>query len=96
MECSVLECKNKAIARSKISNDVYCVECALSVVKQHGPQSIVSLAGAKFPWRYPIEGQCPNCGINYNTYLMGRGGECPKCRVDLPIFNKRGDENDEV
>ena len=93
MRCSVLECYSEAVAKSKISGDVYCIECAIKIVKQHGPRSIVSLSNAKFPWRYPIDGQCPSCGVEYNKYLIGLTGECPKCRENLPPYkNRRGGE----
>lgn len=88
MKCSTLECYSEAIAKSKISDSVYCVECAIKVVKQEGPSAIKTMANGKLPWKYPVEAQCPHCGVDYNRYLIGITGECPKCRKDLPEYKK--------
>jgi len=90
--CSILECYSKAVAKSKISGDLFCVKCAIKITEQHGPRVLVSLSNAKFPWRYPIGGQCPNCGVEYNEYLIAHTGGCPKCHKSLPQY--RGTNED--
>ena len=61
--CGTLECHSLAVAKSKDTGRAHCTECALKIMKQHGPQSLVTLTKAKFPWKYPSTGQCKNCGV---------------------------------
>jgi len=86
MQCSTLECYSEAVAKSKLSGDAYCIECAIKVCRSHGVNSVLSISNAKFPWRYPIDGQCPHCGNDYNKYLIGLTGECANCRKDFPMY----------
>lgn len=84
-KCSSLECHSKAVAKSTISGNVYCTECAIKLTKQHGPECMETLPNeGLFPWDRLIDGYCEHCGVAYTDYLVGTTGECPKCRRDLP------------
>ena len=85
-QCSTLERYSLAVAKSKVSGSLLCNECALKVMRQSGPQALVTLTKAKFPWKQPPTGQCKNCGALYNEYLIGLTGDCPKCRKPLPEY----------
>ena len=85
-QCDTLECYSLAVAKSKVSGAVLCNECALKVMRQVGPEALVTLTKAKFPWKQPITGQCKNCHTSYNKYLIGLTGDCPKCRKPLPEY----------
>lgn len=90
-ECSTLECYSLAVAKSKDSGKVHCIECALKIMKQFGPRSLVTLTKAKFPWKYPVTGQCSQCNALYNRYLIAHTGGCPKCHKTLPEFRNEKD-----
>jgi hypothetical protein len=83
-ECSTLECHNVAIARSIDTGTVLCIECAIKVVKQHGPDTVETIEGMKFPWEYTPTSICDNCGVYYNMFLTSVTGGCPKCHKTLP------------
>ena len=89
MICDSLECYSKAVARSRTSGQVYCIECALKVTKSFGPGSLETLSDASFPWE-PISSveikRCPNCKRTYSEYLIGHTGECPACRETLEEY----------
>lgn len=85
-KCSTLECYSLAVAKSKDTGRVHCIKCAIKIMEQCGPGSLVTLTKAKFPWKYPPTGQCKNCGILYNKYLISHTGGCPKCHKTLPEY----------
>lgn len=91
MKCGTLECFSEAVARSRISNTYYCVECACKVVRQHGPNELVSLHNveSRLPWGdYDDVRVCAECGNKYTKRLIGLTGDCPKCRKPLPEYAK--------
>lgn len=87
--CGTLECHSIAVAKSKVSQTPLCNECALKVMRQSGPNALVTLPKAVFPWKKPATGICENCGVQYNEYLIGLTGDCPKCRKNLPEYHEK-------
>ena len=87
-ECSTLECYSLAVATSKDTGRVHCIECAIKVMKQWGPDSLTTLTNVKFPWKYPATSKCKKCGTPYNEYLISHTGGCPKCHTTLSEYKK--------
>lgn len=87
MICGILECFSLAVARTNEGRHL-CNECALRMMGKFGPSNLTTLPSATFPWDHPAWGNCPNCGMEYNKYLIGRTGDCPACRKVLPEFEK--------
>ena len=81
--CSTMDCWSTAIAQSKLSGLCYCVRCAIDAAAKMGIDTLITLPGAKFPWEEAASHTCPNCNTKFNSYLLGRGAECPACRKDL-------------
>lgn len=92
-KCSTLECHSLAVAKSKDSGRLHCTECAIKVMKQWGPESLITLTKAKFPWKHPATRQCKNCGVLYNEYLISHTGGCPKCHITLPEYKNETAKN---
>lgn len=81
--CDSLECYSTAIAKSKVTGDVYCAACAVKISGQFGPENIETLEGAKFPWEYPADQICEHCGAKYNFYVTAHAGGCPSCKKSV-------------
>jgi Zn finger protein HypA/HybF involved in hydrogenase expression len=93
MKCSTLECHSEAVATTLVGGNPKCIECSIKMTKVSGPDAVVTIVGGKFPWDYPADGICGNCGVPYNKFLIGHTGDCPNCRrntVDI------GDNNEGI
>lgn len=85
MQCSTLECYSEAVVESTDTGRVHCAVCGLKVMALSGPSSLRTLPNAKFPWDYPADAKCGNCGRGYNRFMIGLTGECPSCRNNIPL-----------
>ncbi len=84
-QCSTSECHNRAVAKSTLTGQFYCIRCAIQTTVNIGPDAVETLPDAVWPWNDTIT--CRSCGRLVSLQLLHRNNTCPFCAKEAIKLN---------